>query len=135
MASSVTLRSNNVFLPGQDAQPAIVTFDQASGKITAVQTGLSSSSDNDIVWDFGDLYVLPGGVDAHVHLNEPGRTEWEGFATGTRAAASGGVTTLIDVSSDDTTASIEGILLTTLISTRCPLILSVSLQYRVQEDA
>ena len=39
----------------------------------------------------------PGVVDAHVHLNEPGRTEWEGFATGTRAAASGGVTTVIDM--------------------------------------
>jgi allantoinase len=36
-------------------------------------------------------------VDAHVHLNEPGRTEWEGFATGTSAAASGGVTTVIDM--------------------------------------
>lgn len=40
---------------------------------------------------------MPGLVDAHVHLNEPGRTEWEGFATGTRAAASGGVTTVIDM--------------------------------------
>ncbi|KAK7680120.1 hypothetical protein QCA50_016845 [Cerrena zonata] len=40
---------------------------------------------------------MPGLVDAHVHLNEPGRTEWEGFATGTQAAASGGVTTVIDM--------------------------------------
>jgi len=40
---------------------------------------------------------MPGLVDAHVHLNEPGRTEWEGFDTGTRAAASGGVTTVIDM--------------------------------------
>src|SRR5216110_2584124 len=41
--------------------------------------------------------LLPGLVDAHVHLNEPGRTEWEGFHTGTRAAASGGVTTVVDM--------------------------------------
>ena len=41
--------------------------------------------------------ILPGLVDAHVHLNEPGRTEWEGFSTGTKAAASGGVTTVIDM--------------------------------------
>ena len=41
--------------------------------------------------------LLPGLVDAHVHLNEPGRTEWEGFNTGTKAAASGGVTTVIDM--------------------------------------
>jgi len=40
---------------------------------------------------------MPGLVDAHVHLNEPGRTEWEGFETGTRAAAFGGVTTIVDM--------------------------------------
>ena len=40
---------------------------------------------------------MPGLVDAHVHLNEPGRTEWEGFWTGTRAAAFGGVTTVVDM--------------------------------------
>ncbi len=47
--------------------------------------------------DFGDKLVFPGLVDAHVHINEPGRTEWEGFGTATRAAASGGVTTLVDM--------------------------------------
>ncbi|HEY0189939.1 MAG TPA: allantoinase AllB [Kofleriaceae bacterium] len=47
--------------------------------------------------DAGDRAVLPGIVDTHVHLNEPGRTEWEGFATATRAAAIGGVTTLVDM--------------------------------------
>ena len=41
--------------------------------------------------------ILPGLVDAHVHINEPGRTDWEGFATATRAAAAGGVTTLVDM--------------------------------------
>jgi allantoinase len=49
------------------------------------------------VTDTGDKLVLPGLVDTHVHVNEPGRTEWEGFATATRAAAAGGVTTLIDM--------------------------------------
>ncbi|KAK9380530.1 uncharacterized protein V2V93DRAFT_370938 [Kockiozyma suomiensis] len=48
-------------------------------------------------FDFSSKVILPGLVDAHVHLNEPGRTEWEGFATGTRAAASGGVTTVVDM--------------------------------------
>ncbi len=47
--------------------------------------------------DFGDAVVLPGLVDSHVHINEPGRTEWEGFETATRAAAAGGVTTLVDM--------------------------------------
>jgi allantoinase len=44
-----------------------------------------------------DAVLLPGLVDSHVHLDEPGRTEWEGFATGTAAAAAGGVTTLLDM--------------------------------------
>jgi len=47
--------------------------------------------------DFGDLVVMPGLVDSHVHLNEPGRTEWEGFETGAKAAAAGGITTLVDM--------------------------------------
>ncbi len=49
------------------------------------------------VVDHGELAIMPGIVDTHVHLNEPGRTEWEGFATATRAAAAGGVTTLVDM--------------------------------------
>jgi allantoinase len=47
--------------------------------------------------DFGNSLVLPGLVDSHVHINDPGRAEWEGFSTATRAAASGGVTTLVDM--------------------------------------
>jgi allantoinase len=47
--------------------------------------------------DFGELVLLPGLVDSHVHINEPGRTEWEGFWTATQAAAAGGVTTLVDM--------------------------------------
>ena len=47
--------------------------------------------------DAGESVLMPGNVDAHVHVNEPGRTEWEGFATATRAAAAGGVTTIVDM--------------------------------------
>ncbi len=49
------------------------------------------------VEDLGDRVLFPGLVDSHVHLNDPGRAEWEGFETGTRAAAAGGVTTLVDM--------------------------------------
>ena len=47
--------------------------------------------------DLGDKVLLPGLVDTHVHINEPGRTEWEGFNTATQAAAAGGITTVVDM--------------------------------------
>ena len=56
----------------------------------------ASSGDADVL-DAGDLIVMPGLVDTHVHVNEPGRTDWEGFETATRSAAAGGVTTLLDM--------------------------------------
>lgn len=54
-------------------------------------------SDGRPVQDAGNLVVSPGLVDCHVHINEPGRTDWEGYTTATRAAAAGGVTTLVDM--------------------------------------
>ncbi len=64
------------------------------GKIAAIDPYDSEASD---VIDVGDSVIMPGLVDSHVHLNEPGRTDWEGFEFGTRAAAAGGITTLIDM--------------------------------------
>ncbi|MFT8394605.1 allantoinase AllB [Propionibacterium sp.] len=65
-----------------------------NGVITALDEHESPGAD--VVVDPADV-LLPGGVDTHVHLNEPGRTDWEGFATGTAAAAEGGVTTVLDM--------------------------------------
>ena len=72
------------------------TLHVEAGRIAAVQSWDSIPA-NAAPHDFGDLVLLPGLVDSHVHINEPGRTEWEGFVTATMAAASGGVTTLVDM--------------------------------------
>jgi len=87
------LRSRRVVLPDAIAPAAIHIRDGVIERVAAwddVPAGAALD-------DAGDLAVLPGIVDTHVHLNEPGRTEWEGFATATRAAAVGGVTTLVDM--------------------------------------
>jgi allantoinase len=72
--ATIGVRDGKIELIGETGEPATTTVDLA-----------------------GDEVLLPGLVDSHVHVNEPGRTEWEGFDTATRAAARGGVTTLIDM--------------------------------------
>jgi allantoinase len=78
--------------------------------ITAVTAYDDVPADVELV-DVGDAVLMPGLVDTHVHLNEPGRTEWEGFDTGTRAAAAGGVTTLVEMplNSIPATTSVVGL--------------------------
>ena len=86
-------RSTRVLTP-QGLMPAAMVVED--GRFVEVQTDSDSISIGG-AHDFGDAVLLPGLVDTHVHINEPGRTEWEGFATATRAAAAGGVTTLVDM--------------------------------------
>src|SRR6201996_9004022 len=81
-------------------RPAVVAV--RGGRIAAVADPAAGDPafDSDaatVVELAADEVLLPGLVDTHVHVNEPGRTEWEGFATATRAAAAGGVTTIIDM--------------------------------------
>ena len=80
--------------------PATVALSTTTGKIVSITRAIlpRSAFPSAVSYtDYSPFILLPGIVDAHVHLNEPGRTEWEGFFTGTRAAASGGVTTVIDM--------------------------------------
>src|ERR1700753_1345945 len=79
---------------------ATIVVSLVTGKITSIFHSLLPASDfppGTPYIDHSPHILLPGLVDAHVHLNEPGRTEWEGFYTGTQAAAFGGVTTVVDM--------------------------------------
>ncbi|KAL9603685.1 MAG: hypothetical protein Q9219_001004 [cf. Caloplaca sp. 3 TL-2023] len=93
------LASTRAVVEGQ-LTAATIVISQDTGKITSIFHSVLPASDfppGTTYTDHSPCILLPGLVDAHVHLNEPGRTEWEGFYTGTRAAAFGGVTTVIDM--------------------------------------
>ena len=80
--------------------PATISLSPVTGRIVSVVSEIiprASFPSGTTYIDHSPKLILPGLVDAHVHLNEPGRTEWEGFHTGTKAAASGGVTTVVDM--------------------------------------
>lgn len=91
--STIVIRSQRVLTEGELRPAAIAVQD---GVIAAIGGFEEFGADGDH-HDFGEAVVMPGLVDTHVHINEPGRAEWEGFATATRAAAAGGVTTLIEM--------------------------------------
>jgi allantoinase len=87
------LQSRRVATPSGVREAAVVI----RGEIIEAVTAPGSVDRAWQVEDVGDRFVLPGLVDIHVHINEPGHTEWESFRTATRAAAAGGITTLVDM--------------------------------------
>ncbi|MGC5616670.1 allantoinase AllB [Georgenia sp. Z1491] len=92
--ADLVVRGRRVHGPDGFASREVAVRD---GRIVAVEP-LGAGLVGDTVIELADDEVLlPGLVDAHVHVNEPGRTEWEGFASATRAAAAGGVTTIVDM--------------------------------------
>jgi allantoinase len=93
MSANLIVRSKKVVQPDAMGPAAVHMRD---GVITAISDFGAVPSGSD-VFDAGEFVVMPGLVDTHVHINEPSRTDWEGFETATRAAAAGGVTTLIEM--------------------------------------
>jgi len=107
-AIDLIVRGRKVILPdAPDAAPASIHVQR--GVVTAI-TSSPEVPAGVPVFDAGDLVVMPGIVDPHVHINDPGRGDWEGFSTATRAAGAGGVTTLIEMplNSIPATTSAEG---------------------------
>lgn len=86
------IKGNNILTP-DGLLPSVVLV--KDGRIYSIQTDLPG--DARTIVDIGDKILMPGITDPHVHINEPGRTDWEGFDTATRAAIAGGITTLVDM--------------------------------------
>jgi allantoinase len=105
--SEFVLRSTRVFT-GDGERAAAVHV--SNGTIAAITPPDATPAGIPVV-DVGSQCVLPGIVDTHVHINDPGRSDWEGFTTATRAAAAGGVTTLLDMplNSIPPTTTLEGL--------------------------
>ncbi len=89
MENTKNIYSNRCWVDGK-LQPATVCIED--GKISAIYFYKTGGAE-----DVGDDILMPGVIDAHVHINEPGRTEWEGFDTATLAAAAGGLTTIVEM--------------------------------------
>ena len=87
------IRARHVLVEGAFRPATVVIRD---GRIAGVEP-FESDVAGDVIEVGDEARVLPGVVDTHVHVNEPGRTQWEGFASATTAAALGGVTTLVDM--------------------------------------
>ena len=86
------LRSNKVITNGEMIAACVEIKEQVIHAVHPHDQALDCP-----VEDLGDLVLMPGLIDCHVHINEPGRTEWEGFNTATQAAAAGGITALVDM--------------------------------------
>ena len=102
------LRSRRVVTP-EGVRDAIVEI--GGGRILAVADAADSEADPAGVVDLGELWLLPGVVDTHVHVNDPGRAEWEGFPSAGRAAAAGGVTTIVDMPLNSTPSTCSDVAL------------------------
>ncbi|XP_056132218.1 LOW QUALITY PROTEIN: allantoinase, mitochondrial [Lampris incognitus] len=95
LGSTVSAVRSKRVVVGNEVHPAVIII--KDGKIHNILSDDYTVDSEHEVLDVGDSVVMPGIVDCHVHVNEPGRTMWEGFWTATQAAAAGGVTTIVDM--------------------------------------
>jgi allantoinase len=100
----LVVRSRRAVTPDGERPAAVAVRGGRIAAVAGYRYPLHAAEDVDL----GDVALLPGLVDTHVHVNEPGRTEWEGFATATRAAAAGGVTTLLDMPLNSIPPTVDG---------------------------
>jgi allantoinase len=99
------IHSNRAVMPHGTFEATVVIEGQ---RVLMVIDGFADSLDCEVI-DVGEHVLMPGLIDPHVHINEPGRSDWEGFDTGTRAAAAGGITTIVDMplNSSPVTTTVE----------------------------
>jgi allantoinase len=90
----LVVRARRAVVAGGESAACVGVADGRVAAVEAYEADLHGARTVDLA---GDVVLLPGLVDTHVHVNEPGRTDWEGFASATRAAAAGGVTTIVDM--------------------------------------
>src|SRR2546423_3786546 len=104
----LVIRGRRVFT-GNSVAPASVHI--ARGYVSSVSIFEDVPSGCELIEAAPESVVMPGLIDSHVHVSEPGRTDWEGFETATRAAAAGGVTTIVDMplNSIPATTSLDGL--------------------------
>jgi allantoinase len=93
----IVFRARRAIVEGAERPAAVLVSGERIEAVLPFDLPVDAPSDATEVLLADDEVLLPGLVDTHVHVNEPGRTEWEGFATATRAAAAGGVTTIVDM--------------------------------------
>ncbi len=101
MSFDLIIKNGTVIL---ENEARVVDIAVKGGKIAAIGQDLGDAKE---VMDASGLVVSPGMVDAHTHISEPGRSHWEGYETGTRAAAKGGITTMIEMPLNQLPATVD----------------------------
>ena len=94
MAADLLIRTRRAVVGDAEVAACVGVTGERISSVTAYDDPPAATRTVDLA---DDEVLLPGLVDTHVHVNEPGRTEWEGFATATQAAAAGGVTAILDM--------------------------------------